>query len=660
MSRKLSDSEKGLSAPTTSIFLRIGKPLAGALFLVGLVKGLIYLVGPPNHLEPYEKFKESAKLKKVVSDPLSGTLRGDQKKAAAQKRREFKQLAQSLEKKPTGKTIALPRQTFVHIGNGIKFAEDGKADAANEEFAKAAEISPDTAEVYSLWGVALRLAERYSEAEKKFQRAYSLSPNDEEITFNYAMSQLQADKTSSAIKLFKKTIELNPKNHMAYNLLGKALGREKQYVQESLLYRKAVEIKPDFALGYFNLGVVLGLRKQYIESVPYFKKAIELDKQYAKPFVTKFLKEYGPIWDSIDAERKKAAQAKDPEQTKLAKLDSNSIVGAEKSNPGEDFGHNMEGSSADIEKETTNLRGKILVNGEAISPQAVVFLETKDKLPVKDQGKPTKVTISQKGLQFLPKHAVVMVGSEIEFFNHDMEPHNIYSKSLNNQFNLGAMGPGSTRTIKITEAGPITLRCNLHKEMVGTVFAVPNGYYTQPNGVGEYFFKDVKSKEYFLYVWHPRLHPREVEKYFRSIGLTGKDTTIDFKIQSTSTAGEIHDLVDEKDYDAIVNDIETLIYRGIDAWKQGKKYLPRKRLLLAITKHFEGEGLKGAIAKSFSVKRSTKLENKLDAIRKKVSGLKVDDEPVTENSLKSDAQLVISQLRENARELKLRLNPLQE
>ncbi|MFQ5672469.1 MAG: tetratricopeptide repeat protein [Nitrospinales bacterium] len=650
MSRKNKESEKLSSGPPSSTLKKLAKPLAGAALLVALVVGLIYTAEPPGNLEPYDRFKAS-KVKQSTSPDEDAS---DEEKIAAEKRRELKALAKS----STDRTIALPKEAFIHIGNAMKFAEEQKFDASDDEFQKAAMISPDTPEIYSLWGVALRMAERYKEAEKRFSRAYELSPDNDEITFNFGMSQLHAEKTDDAIDLFKKTIKLNPKHHMAYNLLGKAYGKKQKFDLETAAYRKAIEIKPDFALAHFNLGIVLSIQKHFMEAVPQFEKAIELDKQYAKPFVTKFLKKYGSIRESMEAKQDSA----DAKQPQMAKLDGNipSVAEVKKQKEKEGSGHSMEGSSADIEKETTNLSGKILVNGETIDTNAVVYLETKDKLPVPNQEKPKTLTIIQKGLQFVPQHSVVMVGSELKFVNNDKEPHNIYSKSLNNQFNLGAMAPGTAKTIKITDAGPITLRCNLHKGMIGTVFAAPNGYYTHPTETGDYFFKEVKSKEYFLQVWHPRLYPREVMEFSRSIGLIGKDKAIDFKIQSASKPDEIHDLVDETDYDAIVNEIETLVFQGIEAWKQGKKYLPRKRLLLAITKHYEGAGLKGAITKSFSEKRGALLEKELDAIRKKISGIKVDDKPVTEESLKHSAKLVISQLRANARELKARVHPLPE
>jgi len=655
MSRKNKESEKLSSGTPSSTLKKLAKPLAGAALLLALVVGLIYTAEPPGNLEPYDRFKASVKVKQTASADASAS---DDEKTAAAKRRQLKQLAKSFPNKSSDRILALPRETFVHIGNAMKLAEEQKFDASDDEFQKAAMISPDTPEIYSLWGVALRMAERYEDAEKRFARAYELSPDNDEITFNFGMSQLHAGKIDDAIDLFKKTVKLNPKHSMAYNLLGKAYGKKQNYVKETAAYRKAVEVKPDFALAHFNLGIVLSIQKQFLAAVPHFEKAIELDKKYAKPFVTKFLSRYDPKQEPVEARKDSA----DTGKVQTAKLDNNvpSIEEAGKQKEKEGSGHSMEGSDADIEKPTTNLSGKILVNGKTIDPNAVVYLETKDKLPVPDQEKAKTLTIVQKGLQFVPQHSVVMVNSELKFVNNDKEPHNIYSKSLNNQFNLGAMAPGTAKTIKVTDAGPITLRCNLHKGMIGTVFVVPNGYYTHPTQTGDYLFKEVKSKEYFLEVWHPRLYPQEVIKSSRSIGLIGKDKVIDFKIKSASKPGEIHDLVDATDYDAIVNDIETLVFQGIEAWKQGKKYLPRKRLLLAITKHYEGEGLKGAIAKSFSEKRSALLENELDTIRKKISGIKVDNKPVTEEALKHTAKLVISQLRANARELKARVNPLQE
>ena len=112
------------------------------------------------------------------------------------------------------------------------------------------------------------------------------------------------------------------------------------------------------------------------------------------------------------------------------------------------------------------------------------------------------------------------------------------------------------------------------------------------------------------------MYPEDVEKNIKSIKLTGKDENFDFKIASASKPGEIHDLVDATDYNVVVDSIEKEMRLAIEDWGKGKKFMPRKRMLKAITQYYDGEGLKGAIAKSFSEQRSLKLEQAMDEIRK--------------------------------------------
>jgi hypothetical protein len=219
------------------------------------------------------------------------------------------------------------------------------------------------------------------------------------------------------------------------------------------------------------------------------------------------------------------------------------------------------------------------------------------------------------------------------------------------------MASGSLKTIEFTQAGPVVLRCNMHKDMIGTLFVVPNGHYTKPNTNGDYQFESIKSQGYIMQVWDPMLNPGEVEANLKSADLTGVDQTFDFDIKSASVPGEIHDMTDPTDYSAIVDNIEKEMLQAIEDWKNGKKFISRKRMLMAITKQYAGEGLKGAIAKSFSSKRSIQLEQKLDKIRKEISGYGKADTVITESSLISQAKFAVSQLRLNVKELEVRIQP---
>jgi tetratricopeptide (TPR) repeat protein len=648
-------------AKPSRFFKRFGLTVFwGAVLAIGLW-ALMDLSTPENNLVPYKQVKqtldEADKERDEKPDENSSL---DFETASNDLDLDSKDLIKkaSTDSEPKSE---LPRKTLEHISKGMELTEQGKHNQANMEFEKAAIISPDSNIVFSIWGAALKMQKKYKGANKKFARAHELAPEDKEIVFNWALSTLEERNSDEAIRLFELAVKMEPANYLAYNFLGKAYGQKKFYDKEMASYRKAIELKPDFGAAHFNLGIILGIKKKFEEAAPHFEKAIAIDKSFEKPFVVQMLTAMGLREAKNDGD-KSSENATNPEPVKdtqpditaeLKKSLGEKSSGQKSEGSGSD--HKMEEGSKNV-KDTTNVKGKILVNGKALPTNAVVFLETQNKLRVPGQ-KTVDMTIKQANLSFFPKHTMIPVGSIVTFANQDKEVHNIFSKSQNNQFNLGAMAAGSSRSLTFDQAGPVVLRCNLHKDMLGTIFVVPNGYSTHPDAKGEFTFDKVKSQGYLLQVWHPSLLPEEVAANLKPVDLKGVDKTFDMDIKSASRPGEIHDLVDPTDYNAIVDSIEKEMSLAIADWKKGKKFIPRKRMLMVITKHFDGEGLKGAIAKSFSQKRSIQLEKKLDEIRKLISGIGVKKADVTEELLTSRAKFAVSQLRNNVRELEARLNP---
>ena len=81
------------------------------------------------------------------------------------------------------------------------------------EFEKAAQVSPDSPEVFAIWGTALRVQEKYKGANRHFAKAMELSPDDAEGAFNWGVSRFREKATDEAIKLFLKY--RSPFNHLA-------------------------------------------------------------------------------------------------------------------------------------------------------------------------------------------------------------------------------------------------------------------------------------------------------------------------------------------------------------------------------------------------------------------------------------------------------------
>ena len=380
---------------------------------------LMFYSTPPSNLEPYENYQESQKKSKAKSDNQKSTANSDSltsQEIASTEKTDLGNLVKTANTTPAP-NLTLPRKTLEHIQKGMKLTEKGEYNAGNREFEKASLISPDSSDLYSIWGAALRMAKKFKGANKRFARAHELAPNDSEITFNWGMSQLEGDLPEDAIRLFEKTIELDSNHLMAYNLLGKSYGRKKMYAQETMVYKKAIAIAPNFALAHFNLGIVLGIQKKFELAAPHFIKAIELDKQYEKPFVVQMLTALGKY--NVDTKKpinqpKQEKKLEPAKEVKEASLANEPEIKNEK-NKTEGSDHKMEGSKK--VNETTHVKGKILINGRPPSPNTLVFLETKTKMRIKEQKKGESITIQQSGLNFQPRHSIVQVGTTITFSN---------------------------------------------------------------------------------------------------------------------------------------------------------------------------------------------------------------------------------------------------
>ncbi len=218
---------KDVPVKSTHPVKRFGLPVFwGAIVAVGLW-ALMDLSTPESNLVPYKQVKQTLEeptevlAEEPAESPDLETVSNDLDLDSAD-------LVKKASSAPTPQT-SLPRETLEHISRGMELTEQGLHNQANMEFEKAAKISPQSNEVYSIWGAALKMQKKYKGANRKFAKAYELAPNDKEIVFNWAMSTLEERNSDEAIRLFKKSVEMEPKNYMAYNFLGKAYVQKKMY-----------------------------------------------------------------------------------------------------------------------------------------------------------------------------------------------------------------------------------------------------------------------------------------------------------------------------------------------------------------------------------------------------------------------------------------------
>jgi plastocyanin len=116
---------------------------------------------------------------------------------------------------------------------------------------------------------------------------------------------------------------------------------------------------------------------------------------------------------------------------------------------------------------------------------------------------PTTVEIDQKGMEFTPHIALLMVGDSIRFHNNDKVDHNVMSPE--GGYDLGTWGTGKTKDQVFKKEGVFSQVCKLHPEMLAYVFVGQNRFSATVGADGKFSIAGLPAGTYELDVWNPKL-----------------------------------------------------------------------------------------------------------------------------------------------------------
>ena len=73
--------------------------------------------------------------------------------------------------------------------------------------------------------------------------------------------------------------------------------------------------------------------------------------------------------------------------------------------------------------------------------------------------------VLQKNIAFAPKALKVKAGDSIRFTNEDPVPHNVFSLSKENAFDLGVFEKGASKKVVLEKPGIVDVECSIHPAM---------------------------------------------------------------------------------------------------------------------------------------------------------------------------------------------------
>ena len=110
--------------------------------------------------------------------------------------------------------------------------------------------------------------------------------------------------------------------------------------------------------------------------------------------------------------------------------------------------------------------------------------------------------MAQKNMLFAPDLVAVHTGGMVEFPNLDDTYHNVFSYSKAKRFDLGRYRkeekPG---TVVFDKPGIVTVHCEIHDRMRGTVLVLDSSYFQKTDSAGHYRLEHLPTGHFTVKAW---------------------------------------------------------------------------------------------------------------------------------------------------------------
>ena len=156
-------------------------------------------------------------------------------------------------------------------------------------------------------------------------------------------------------------------------------------------------------------------------------------------------------------------------------------------------------------------------------PGAVVYLE--GDFSAKPASVSAVVEMAQKSMLFSPDLVALRTGGAVAFPNLDDTYHNVFSYSKAKRFDLGRYRKDEKPdTVLFDKPGVVTVHCEIHDRMRGTILVLGTSYFQKTDPSGHYRLEHLPAGHFVLKAWINEGDVRE-----RTIDLkSGTTSHVDF------------------------------------------------------------------------------------------------------------------------------------
>ena len=172
---------------------------------------------------------------------------------------------------------------LAHFGLAVSLVATNNRWKATREIRKAIQLDENNAEMHRWLGDMLVGSPRrlYDQAIQSYQKAAELSPDSPEVYVGLGDAQQAKGQYDEAVADYQKALQLQPDNARVYYGMGKILYNEKQEYHEAVAaYQKAIQIDPTFLDAHLSLGDIYEEKGLYQEAIDRYSYVLSLEARH--------------------------------------------------------------------------------------------------------------------------------------------------------------------------------------------------------------------------------------------------------------------------------------------------------------------------------------------------------------------------------------------
>jgi protein O-GlcNAc transferase len=168
--------------------------------------------------------------------------------------------------------------TAYYAGN-LAIAQ-GDTETAIREYARAAEIQPDSADILNSYGSCLQQNGRDADARPILERAVELRPNFAEALNNLGNAYVNLRQFDEAIGCYTRALAVQPGLAITACNLGNVYRNLSQLDLAERCFRQAIDADPNLQMAYNGLALTKQMHHRHADAIELFEKALKIDPDY--------------------------------------------------------------------------------------------------------------------------------------------------------------------------------------------------------------------------------------------------------------------------------------------------------------------------------------------------------------------------------------------